>query len=522
MINGIRFHKIGINKDQGRKSRRMMKLKKLLKDIPIQQVKGSREITITGICANSKLVAPGNLFIAKKGKTDDGIKYIPEAIAAGACAVLTDIYDPSLKQVVQLVHSDVTSIEAALVAEYYQIPSDELLMIGLTGTNGKTTTSFLIKYLLDHFRGLCGLIGTIEYIIGEHRYQATYTTPDVISNHRMLREMVNQGCRSAVMEVTSHGLDQGRVAKIDYDIVLFSNLTTDHLDYHLTMDQYCESKRGLFLNLGKYKSKKKTAKTGVVNVDCPWHKKIIAGCQAPIFTYGIKNEADLKASEINLSGEGTHLKITYQGKTVNCYWPLIGRFNVYNCLGAIAVLLVHGISLDRIAERMKTIPAVKGRLEPVPNELGLKIYVDFAHSDDALANVLETLKELKKNGHIITVFGCGGNRDRTKRAKMAEASERYSTFTIVTSDNPRCEDPEAICQEIAYGFNKKGSYEIEVDRRSAIQKAIEMATPEDIVLIAGRGHETYQIFAHKTIEFDDCKIASEICSHLKRRQTANC
>lgn len=497
-----------------------MKLKRLLKDIPVQEVKGSKEINISGLCANSKLVAPGNLFIAKKGTTDDGMRYIPEAIAAGASAILTDMYDPSLKQTVQIIHPDVQKIEAALAAEFYHFPSDDLFMVGITGTNGKTTTSFMTKYLLDAFHGPCGLIGTIEYIIGAHRYQATRTTPDVISNQKMLREMLSQGCRSAVMEVTSHALDQGRVENIEYDVVLFTNLTVDHLDYHQTMERYCQSKKRLFRQLGQLKRKTEQAKVAIVNQDSPWKSQIVEDCQAAVFTYGIDQPADLQASQIHLSNHGTELQLIYQGKSYPCCIPFIGRFNVYNCLGAVSVALAKGIGMEKLIDKLGSMPSVRGRLEPVKNALGLKIYVDYAHSDDALENVLKTLTELKK-GRIITVFGCGGDRDRSKRPKMAAACERYSDISILTSDNPRSEDPKEICQEAAQGFCRSDSYLIELDRQAAIQQAIEMANEQDMILIAGKGHETYQTFAHKTIEFDDCKVAADICAHLNPIRSSN-
>lgn len=494
----------------------MMKLKRLLKDIPSLQVKGYKDVTLTGICSNSKLVSPGNLFVARKGMSSDGASYIPEAVSAGASAVVTDLYDPTMKGVVQIIHPDPSTIEAALAAEYYQFPSEELFMVGLTGTNGKTTTAFLVKALLDHFQGPCGLIGTIEYIVGQHRYQASRTTPDVTTNHKLLREMVSQGCRSAVMEVTSHALDQGRVDHIDFDTAIFSNLTQDHLDYHHTMDQYCEAKNRLFRELGSYPKKRKAyPKVALLNVDSPWVKAVADGCQASILTYGIENPADLKASHISLGGHGTKLDVTYQGKTLACQLPLVGRFNVYNALAAMGVVLARGFDFRAVIAQMEKLPSVRGRLEPVTNSLGLKIYVDFAHSDDALCKVLETLTELKK-GRIITVFGCGGDRDKDKRPKMAAASERYSDLTIVTLDNPRTEDPNGICQAILKGFKRRDSYIVELDRRLAIQKAIEMASENDIILIAGKGHETSQIFAHKTIEFDDCKVAAEICSEINK------
>lgn len=490
-----------------------MKLKKLLKDLPIDIVKGSKDIDITGVCANSKLVAPGNLFIARKGRAEDGSLYIPEAVAAGAVAVLTDIYDPLLKkEVTQLIYPEVEKIEGLLAAHYYQFPSAEMYVAGLTGTNGKTTTSFLIKHLLDKLEGNCGLIGTIEYIIGQHRYQATRTTPDVSTNQKMLREMVNQGCRNAVMEVTSHALDQGRVENIDFDAAIFTNLTLDHLDYHRTMDHYAASKNLLFRNLDPLKKKpnRPFPKTAIVNADNPWHHKILEGCRANIITYGLSEAANLTAKDIHLSSTGTSMKLCYQGQEASLSWPLVGRFNAYNCLAATAVGLSRGLPLNTIAEIMASAPSVSGRLEAVPNALGLKIYVDFAHSDDALLNVLECLQELK-TGRIITVFGCGGDRDTTKRPKMAHVCEELADLVIVTSDNPRTEDPAEIARQIANGFSRQSSHLIELDRRKAIEIAIDNAAPEDIVLIAGKGHETYQIFAHKTIEFDDRKVAAQIC-----------
>ncbi len=493
----------------------MMKLKKLLKDVSGYQIKGSKEVLITGISANSKLIARGNLFIAKKGKTYDGGQYIPEAIKAGACAIATDLFDPSLKEIVQIIHPDIAAIESTLVASYYQHPSQEMLMVAITGTNGKTTTSFIIKNLLDHLIGSCGLIGTIEYIVGAQRYQATRTTPDVASNHRMLREMISQDSQAAVMEVTSHALDQGRVDKIDFDVAIFSNLTLDHLDYHGTMENYAAAKKRLFQMLGKENSKKRKDKWAIVNQDSPWTPYMVEGCSANILSYGIENRADLQASHISLEQQGTRVKLTYQGQTIDCYWPLVGRFNVYNCLAAIAVGLSQQICLDRIVNYMSQVSFIRGRLQPVKNCLGLKIYVDFAHSDDALINVLETLKEIQtKKGRLIVVFGCGGDRDRSKRPKMAQACEHYADLCIVTSDNPRSEDPQQICEEIISGFSKPGIYQVELDRKAAIQKAIEQALPNDMILIAGKGHEAYQVFAHKTIDFDDCKVAADICTQL--------
>jgi UDP-N-acetylmuramoyl-L-alanyl-D-glutamate--2,6-diaminopimelate ligase len=487
-----------------------MKLKKLFKDFDVAQIKGAKELEITGICSHSKLASPGNLFIAKRGLIDDGAAYISEAIQAGVIAILTDMYDPSLKTITQIIHPHPSQIEGALAAQYYQNPSEALFMAALTGTNGKTTTSYLTKYLLDTLeKDNTGLIGTIEYLIGTHRYQAARTTPDVLANQKMLREMCHQGIKSCVMEVTSHALAQTRVDSIHFDVALFTNLTQDHLDYHKTMEEYCSAKNRLFKSLHQ---SKKTSPCAIVNIDSPWTEKILEGCRAKILTYGINNPSDLSASDIKLTPDGTKFLLHYKENNILCHIPLVGRFNVYNCLAATAICLVKGHPLHAIASLFPSLPAVSGRLEPVKNNLGLKVLVDFAHSDDALRNVLESLTELK-TGKIITVFGCGGDRDKTKRPKMAKAAEQYSDLCLVTSDNPRGEDPEKIAQEIVGGFSSN-AYIVELDRKKAIELALQRANPGDIILIAGKGHETYQIFAHKTVEFDDRKAAFEILNNL--------
>lgn len=493
-----------------------MKLKALIKDIPLLTVKGAKDVEITGICANSKRVSPGNLFVAKAGKIQDGAHYIPEAIEAGAVAVLTDIYNPTLKNITQLIHSNVASLEGLLAAKYYGFPSNELFTIGITGTNGKTTTSFLVKHILDKLKKPCGLMGTIENIIGNHHYQTTHTTPDVTINHKLLREMVIHGCEAAVMEVTSHALDQCRVAFIDYDIAIFSNLTLEHLDYHKTMEGYFEAKKKLFLSLDSNEHSTKTyPKMAVVNGDSPWHKKILEGCKVKSLSYGLQNpQVDLYASNILLTPQGSSFDLRYQGKTFSCQWPLIGRYNVYNGLAALSVGLILNEPLEKLIDILQDFVPVVGRLEPVSNSKGMKIYVDFAHTDDALSNVLECLQELKQ-GRIITVFGCGGDRDKSKRPKMAKVAEELSDVCIVTSDNPRSEDPEVICQEIVKGFKNPVSHAVVLDRKKAIAHAIKIATKKDIILIAGKGHERHQIFSHKTVEFDDCKVAAELCDELK-------
>lgn len=482
-----------------------IKLKKLLKNISVLAVKGSKEVEISGLCSNSKLVAPGDLFIAKKGITHDGARFIPDAIAAGAVAVLTDLYDPFVSNVVQIIHPDVASVEAAMAKEFFGHPSDRLFLIGITGTNGKTTTAYLIHHLFERNREPCGLIGTIEWIVGQHVFPSGKTTPDVLQNYKLFHEMVVKGCKSCVMEVSSHALDQGRVQSIEFDVVVFTNLTQDHLDYHLTMEEYARVKSKLFATL-KTTGEKSFAKIAVVNADSPYFAQMISECPGKVLSYGIDQPCALRASRIQLTTAGLTFDVTFGEQTVSFTSSLIGRFNVYNLLAAIGVGLARGLPLQQILHALNRFTVVPGRLERVPNALGLNVFVDYAHTDDALANVLHTLKELK-TGRLITVFGCGGNRDKAKRPKMGAVVEAISDLSIVTSDNPRHEDPEEIIRDILVGLKSPSQALVIVDRKEAIRRAIQMARADDIVLIAGKGHENYQIFSQQMIAFDDRTVA---------------
>lgn len=490
-----------------------MKLKHLFKSFSSCAIYGTNELEIKGISGNSKNLKAGYLFVAKKGKTTNGAVYCQEAIQAGASAILMEKFDPHLPlSIVQIIHPQVADIEAELASIYHQFASQKLLMVAITGTNGKTTTSFIIQQLIEQFIGLCGLIGTIEYQVGNQKYVATHTTPDVLMNHQLLGEMVKQKCQAAVMEVTSHALVQKRVAEIDFDVALFTNLTRDHLDYHQNMEAYFQAKSLLFQHLVPlFPFLKKSKKWAVINQDSPWSSSFIEKCVTPVFTYGIDQAADLQGHQLQLHSQGTCLELSYQGEIIPCHWPLVGRFNVYNGLAAVATLLTQGFLLKEIVEKMPYLKPIKGRLEPVPNALNLKIFVDFAHSDDALKNVLETLREVQLEGKLIAVFGCGGNRDHSKRAEMAKICEQLADFVIVTSDNPRSEEPLFICEEIAKGFSKKACYQIEVDRTLAIHQAIDRANTKDVILIAGKGHEKTQVFAHHTLPFDDAEVAFKYC-----------
>ena len=473
-----------------------LKLKKLIANLPLKIYRGTKEVEITGLSLHSKRVAPGNLFIAKKGTVDDGAKYIEEAVSNGAVAILSKYPNPFLKNVVQLLHPEVQSIEAELAARFYGHPSHSLFTVGVTGTNGKTTVVYLLQHLLDR----CGMIGTIEYRIGTYRFEAELTTPDVITTQKLLKEMLKQHLLAAVLEVSSHGLSQGRVDQIDFDVGVFSNLTQEHLDYHPSMEAYALVKAKLFSKL----SEKQIA---IVNHESPWTKMILSNCSAQPLTYGFSKGADLYAHDLLLRADGADFSVSYRHETARFHSNLIGRFNISNVLAALAVCLTKGISLEQLSPLVATFPPVSGRLEKVE---GFPIYVDYAHTPDALEKVLTCLQEIKRE-RIITVFGCGGDRDRKKRSIMGQIADKYSYFTVITSDNPRTEDPRSICEEIASGFTSS-RYTIEVDRRAAIEHAIERAAPEDLILIAGKGHETYQLIGHQTVPFEDKKVARTIAN----------
>ena len=475
-----------------------LKLKKLFENIKNLTWKGSKEISITSMTTHSKAVAPGALFIAKRGKTGDGHRFIPEAIAAGAVALLTDTYDPFLTSVTQIIHPDINSLGLPLARRFYHDPASSLHIFGVTGTSGKTTTAFLIQ----HFVPACGLTGSVMWMTGKKVVPAPINTPDLVTLMHLLSDMVQQSCSSAVIEISSHALDQKRIEGIPLKTAVFTNLSHDHLDYHSSMEEYAKAKAQMFSSLS-------SQSTAIINGDDLWAARIVQDCGAPIVRYGLNPHLDIAATDLKLSSRGMEFQVTWKGQKERFTTSLIGRFNIYNILAATAVALYENQTLQQIAEALQQFTGVPGRLERVPNRRELQVFVDYAHKPDALKNVLTTLQEIKR-GRIITVFGCGGQRDTAKRSKMGAIAEQFSDFTFVTSDNPREEDPIAIAKQVMQGFQARGSYAVELDRKQAIAQALDLAKPEDIVLIAGKGHETYQIFADRTIPFDDRKIVQDI------------
>lgn len=485
-----------------------MKLKKLIKDLPLDDIKGMKDLEITGICSHSRLVSPGNLFIARKGTQFDGNRFVPQAIASGAHALLTDIYDPSLKGITQLICSRIKDLESLIAAKFYHFPSRDLFTVGVTGTNGKTTSVYLLKHILDSIGKPSALLGTIEHNIGELHYTAYRTTPESTMVQKYLRESILQNLSSFVMEVSSHALTQGRVSHVDFDAAIFTNLSLDHLDYHGSWEQYYQAKNKLFKLL---EGSSKDDKIAIVNVDTPWGERLAKECRCSMLCTSIKKQSDVSAHNIQLSESASSFLVRYRGQEESFTIPLAGLFNVSNTLNVIALALHYGVSLKRISSILANFSHVPGRLQRVPNNLSLTIYIDYAHTPDALENVLKTLSNLKK-GRLICVFGCGGDRDQSKRSQMGRISERYVDMTFVTSDNPRSEDPLDICRDILKGFKNPSKVHREVDRRLALEKAIDYADPKDIILVAGKGHEKTQVFSHKTIEFDEAKILGEICA----------
>ena len=482
-----------------------MQIKTLIAKLETVRVDGSSEREITGIAYDSRRVKPGFLFVALRGEKADGHKFVEDAIGRGAVAVLCEESAPHPKAA-SIVVKDTRAAMAAVAAAYYRNPSHHLKMAGVTGTNGKTTTTFLLKHICDSAFLRCGLIGTVRYEIGERILPASRTTPESLDLQEMLAQMRNAGCKAAAMEVSSHALAQERVRAIEFDAAVFTNLTQDHLDYHGTMENYFAAKARLFAGLAQQVKKRGGA---VINTDDGYGAKLAAkfARDLPVTSYGMGARADFRASNVKSDVQGTSYQLDACERSYLVRLPLIGRFNVYNSLAALAAASAMGLDLRASVLSLSKAPGVPGRLEAVPAKRQFKIFVDYAHTDDALLNVLQTLRELSP-GRILVVFGCGGNRDRAKRPKMGAVVEQLADWAIITSDNPRKEEPGAIIGDIRQGF-RGGNYEVLVDRREAIWKAVSLAQPRDIVLIAGKGHEATQEFADSTVPFDDAAIAQQ-------------
>lgn len=491
-----------------------MELKNILAGIEGLKAKGSLDININNISNDSREIKQGDMFIAIKGFDTDGHMYITKAIENGAIAVL--IQEDMLQDVAQQIPQNITLVTApdsrvatAICAcNYYDNPSRKLQLIGITGTKGKTTTTFMIKSILEKQGMKTGLIGTIATYIGDKKIEdSDRTTPDSIRLQSFFAQMVNEGCTACVMEVSSQSLKLHRVDGCDFNIGVFTNFSEDHISpkEHPTMEDYFDSKVKLF----------QMCKYGFINVDDI--NTIRLPALAPnciIKRYGIDNESEMLAKDITITNSYVDFRVKVNGKNERVKTDIPGRFSVYNSLAAISVAEKLGASTEEIKEALENVK-VPGRSELVENKLGLTIMIDYAHSPESLGNILQAVKSYTR-GRVISVFGCGGDRDSGKRPIMGEISGKIATYTIITSDNPRTEDPETIVKEIEEGIKKtKAKYECIVDRTQAIKKAIKMANKNDIVVLAGKGHETYQEINQVKNHYDEREIIKEIIDEME-------
>ena len=486
----------------------------LIRNTTVVSITGNGEIPIRGLSCDSRSVMEGDLFFVLPGTKVNGSHYVHDAIARGAVAVVTGEDLTGIN--VPLVRVPVAQEALAdLATAFYGHPSSSLAVAGVTGTNGKTTTAWIIRHLCDTVGRPCGLVGTIKYILPGIVEDASRTTPGAIELQRMLATMRDGGFRAAALEVSSHALVQQRVRGVEFDAAIFTNLTQEHLDYHGTMEEYFEAKRNLFTALGEQKVKKGKA---IINSDDRYGRRILdKSLGISVVTYGQGSNCNFRASNIQHSATGTVFRLDAKGRSYLVRTPLIGLFNVYNTLAALAATSAMGLELRRAVAAAATIPQVPGRLERVPAHRNFQSFVDYAHTPDALENVLKSLRQLNPS-RIITVFGCGGDRDHSKRPLMAAAAEQYSDKVILTSDNPRSEDPLVIMREAEKGLCGTG-HESFVDRESAIRRAVELAGPNDIVLVAGKGHETYQETATGRHPFNDVSVTARAMANKEFEET---
>ena len=476
-----------------------MKLRELLIGVPIQSSTADLETEISGVSYDSRATKPGDLFVAMTGFATDGHRYIAAALEKGAAAVLCQ--QPPAADCAYVQTADSRRALAVVGANWFGHPAKEMTMVAVTGTCGKTTTSYLLKAVLEQARGAkVGLIGTNQNMIGQEVIPTERTTPESFEVQKLFREMADRGCSYVVMETSSHALYLDRVYGVHYDVGVFTNLTQDHLDFHKTMENYCDAKAILFRNCG----------TGVVNADDPWMPRLLKDATCQVRTYGERTAADLRAENIVLSASGIAFDAVTETERVPIRVNIPGGFMVYNTLDVLEAARVLGISLAESAAVLAKVPHVQGRVEVVPTPgKDYTILIDYAHTPDSMVNVLQTVKEFAK-GRTVAVFGCGGDRDKTKRPPMGKAAADWSDFAVVTTDNPRTEDPAAIIEDILPGFmGSKTPYKVVVDRVEAIHWAMDHAEKDDVIVLCGKGHETYQEVNHVKHHMDEREIVAD-------------
>lgn len=475
-------------------------------------------VAITGIAHDSRRVEPGHVFVALRGQHADGTAFVAQAIERGAAAVVSQEVAPADTVVPWAQVSDARLALALLAVEVHGDPSRRMQVVGITGTNGKTTTAYLMASIFEAAGVRCGLLGTVAYRIGSDVREATRTTPEAPDVQALLAEMVDSGCDACVMEVSSHALALRRVDGITFAAAVFTNLTRDHLDFHADMEDYFQAKRRLFELLPR-------DQPAVINADDPRAASLIE-TSGPSITYGINRPADVSLAPLSYSLQGLAFDARTPRGTIALRSTLVGRPNVYNILAAVATAVALDIPTEAIERGIASLVAVPGRFQVVSTPADdVTVVVDYAHTDDALRNLLETARPLAA-GRIITVFGCGGDRDRTKRPLMGVVAGRLSDVILITSDNPRSEDPARIIEEIQRGITpdtkKVGTQRVLaiVDRREAIEEAVRSAAPGDLVLVAGKGHEKYQVIGTQTLPFDDVEVAQTALAHRRAPQGA--
>jgi UDP-N-acetylmuramoyl-L-alanyl-D-glutamate--2,6-diaminopimelate ligase len=485
-----------------------MKLSELIKTIDATIVCGSTDIDIDALTIDSRKAKAGTLFVCIYGIHTDGHKYIPSAFESGCRAVICERDVENLPEGITAVRVENSRAALAEIARiFYGDPSKKFNLIGVTGTNGKTSTTYFMESVLASVGRHSGVIGTVEIRVDGEKlpvHLATSTTPDTIELNELFGLMADKKLDDVVMEVSSHSLELKKVAGMDFDVAIFTNLTQDHLDFHGSMENYAAAKAKLF----------KMCKKGVVNIDDAWSGTILKAAECPVLTFGIDKPADVRAENIEYFMDKSTFDVKIDGKSYSFELHVPGRFSVYNALGVIAASLMMGISPEVIREGINSIKGVPGRIQNVPNDKGFNVIVDYAHTPDGVENILKSVREFTR-GRIITVFGCGGDRDRTKRPIMGRLAAELGDISIITSDNPRSEEPMDILKEIEVGVKPiTDSYEMIVDRREAIYRAVKLADVGDSVVIAGKGHEDYEIFKDKTIHFDDVEVAREALEDL--------
>jgi UDP-N-acetylmuramoyl-L-alanyl-D-glutamate--2,6-diaminopimelate ligase len=486
-----------------------MILRDLISSLTRVTASGPLDAEVSALTASSREAAPGMLFAAIRGTSIDGHRFIGDALASGASVILAETAPPAdLAPSIAWLHvPDSRAALSALASAMAGHPWRDLAMAGVTGTNGKTTTAFLIHHVMKTVWHRAGLLGTILVDDGEKQEPAKHTTPGSIELSALLGRMKDHGCRGVAMEVSSHGIHQKRISSIGFDACVFTNLTQDHLDYHGTLDAYYQAKADWFHSLAADPLGKKPV--AVINTDDAYGMELATSLDGkmPVIRFGFGVHCDFRANNFRQNPRGMEFELAAKGKTFLVRAPLIGRFNVYNLLAALAAANACGIRPREAVAALADAPQVPGRMENVGNAGGATVFVDYAHTPDALENACRTLKELDPR-RLITVFGCGGDRDKGKRPLMAAAAARYSDACVITSDNPRSEDPLAIIREIEAGMRGKGHLSMP-DRAEAISYAVKNSLSGDIILVAGKGHETTQQFADRTIDFDDRKHAAK-------------